>query len=153
MSNAALIMNSSEIENTPSAALSSNIVKLGWISLLNDLASEAVARLVPFFVSGVLGAPLSAVGLIEGLAESTATLLKPVFGRLSDRLGRRRDFVFWGYLLSAVSRPLLGWSGSVVEVAFLRSCDRLGKGVRTAARDALIADSSSKFGRSFGINR
>ena len=139
----------------PEAASARNVMTLGWTSLLNDLGSEVIARLIPLYVSSVLGAPMSAVGFIEGLAESTATLLKPFFGSLSDRLKKRKEFVAFGYGLSALARPLLALTGSWQEIAFLRFCDRLGKGVRSAPRDALIADSSlaGAHGRNFGINR
>lgn len=132
-----------------------NIVRLGWTSFLNDLGSEVLARLVPLYVTGILGASMSAVGTIEGIAESTATLLKPFFGRLSDRWGARKPFILMGYALSAVSRPILAIAGSWMIVAMLRFLDRLGKGVRTAPRDALIADSGNprSHGRNFGINR
>jgi MFS family permease len=132
-----------------------NVLRLGFVSLLNDLGSELLVRLIPLYVSGVLGAPMSAVGAIEGVAESTATLLKPVFGAVSDRAGRRKAFVVAGYGFSALSRPFLALARSWPWVAVLRFTDRLGKGVRTAPRDALIADSSigRRHGRSFGINR
>jgi MFS family permease len=141
--------------SSQTAPASKNILRLSFVSLLNDLGSEVLARLVPLFVTGVLGAPMSAVGMIEGLAESTATLLKPLFGSISDRLGKRKAFVTFGYALSAVSRPLLALARAWPHVAFLRFCDRLGKGVRTAPRDALIADSTieGRHGKSFGINR
>ncbi|MGK5082789.1 MFS transporter [Bdellovibrionota bacterium FG-1] len=140
---------------SPSHPPERNVLNLGLVSLCNDLASEVLARLVPLYVTGILGAPMSAVGAIEGIADSTATLLKPVFGALSDRLGKRKGFITLGYALSALARPLLALTGSWPEVAFLRFCDRLGKGVRTAPRDALIANtgSPSRHGRNFGLNR
>lgn len=122
---------------------------------MNDLGSETITRLLPLFVSGVLGASMSTVGAIEGVAEATSTLLKPLFGSLSDRLGRRKGFVLVGYALSTLARPFLAFSGSPWEVGFLRFSDRLGKGIRSAPRDALIADSGEprSHGRNFGINR
>ena len=131
------------------------VLRLGWVSFLNDVGSEVIARLVPFFVTGVLGASMSAVGAIEGIADATATLLKPIFGRFSDQLGRRKPFVVLGYSLSVFVRPFLAISGNWIFVAFLRFLERTGKGVRSAPRDALIADSSDhgKHGKSFGINR
>ena len=127
----------SETHSEPS---SKNVIRLSLVSLLNDLGSEVLSRLVPIYVSTVLGAPMSAVGAIEGIADSTATLLKPVFGSISDRLKKRKGFIAVGYALSAISRPLLALAGTWPEVAFLRFSDRLGKGVRTAPRDALKAD-------------
>jgi MFS family permease len=131
-----------------------NILLLGWVSLLNDIGSEVLIRVIPLFVVGVLGAPMKAVGAIEGVAESTATLLKPLFGALSDRWGSRKPLVVAGYAFSALSRPFLAIAGSWPEVGFLRFTDRLGKGVRTAPRDALLADSSEgAAGYAFGLNR
>jgi MFS family permease len=139
---------------------SANIIRLGWVSLLNDISSDALIRVLPLYISGVLGAPMAAVGAIEGIAEASATLLKPAFGRVSDRTGTRKPFVVWGYAFSAVTRPVLAFAGSWALAGFLRFTDRVGKAVRTAPRDALIADSSARsgggrarYGRSFGINR
>lgn len=136
-------------------ALADNNLTLGWVAGLNDLGSEVLTRLIPFYLSGVLGAPMSAVGAVEGIAESAATLLKPIFGRLSDRWRRRKVFVLLGYALSSSARPLLIFAGTWPLVALLRFGDRLGKGIRSAPRDALIADSSlsSQRGKNFGINR
>jgi MFS family permease len=135
---------------------SQNVLRLAWVSLLNDISSDALLRAFPLYISGVLGAPVAAIGVIEGLAEASATLLKPVFGRISDRWGKRKGFVAWGYGLSALSRPLLAFAGSWPQAGALRIVDRIGKSVRTGPRDALIADStgpSGRHGRSFGLNR
>lgn len=131
------------------------VVLLGWISFLNDLGSEVLSRFLPIYVASVLGAPMKAIALIEGVADGTATILKPISGRLSDRLRRRKLFVTTGYGLSAVSRPFLALCTGWIGIAVLRFFDRLGKGVRTAPRDALIADygTSRDHGRHFGINR
>jgi Na+/melibiose symporter-like transporter len=121
-----------------------NVLRLGWVSLLNDIGSETISRLVPFYVSGVLGASMAVVGTIEGIAEATSTLLKPVFGSLSDRTSARfskKKFVIAGYFLSSITRPLLALAGNPFSVGLLRASDRLGKAVRTAPRDALIANS------------
>jgi MFS family permease len=139
-----------------------NVLRLGWVSLLNDIGSETISRLVPFYVSGVLGASMAVVGTIEGIAEATSTLLKPVFGSLSDRTSARfskKKFVIAGYFLSSITRPLLALAGNPFSVGLLRASDRLGKAVRTAPRDALIANSEMgakgafKQGKKFGINR
>jgi len=137
--------------------LSPNVVKLGWVSLFTDISSEMLYPVVPIFLTTVLGAPMAALGLIEGLAESAANLLKIFSGWWSDRAGRRRPFVIGGYALSAFSKPLLafaqvlGWPFVLV----MRICDRTGKGLRTSARDALIADYTpeSQRGRAFGLHR
>jgi MFS family permease len=131
------------------------VIRLGWVSLLNDIGSETIARLVPFYVSGVLGASMAVVGTIEGIAETTSTLLKPVFGRLSDKNNGKKAFVLTGYLISSLARPLLALAASPLLVGFLRAADRFGKAVRVAPRDALIANSGNKLkqGKKFGINR
>jgi MFS family permease len=132
-----------------------NVIRLGWISLLNDIGSETIIRLIPFYISGVLGASMAIVGTIEGLAETTSTLLKPTFGKLSDRLGKRKNFVLLGYVLSSAARPLLAFAGTPLAVGLLRVGDRFGKAVRTAPRDALISVTQSKQtqGMRFGMNR
>lgn len=137
--------------------ISPNVVKLGWVSLFTDISSEMLYPIVPIFLTSVLGAPMAALGLIEGAAESAANILKIFSGWWSDRIGRRRPFVIGGYSLSALSKPmlafaqLLGWPFVLV----MRLCDRAGKGLRTSARDALIADYTpeSQRGRAFGLHR
>lgn len=128
---------------------------LGIVSFLTDVSSEMVYPLVPLFLTSVLGAPLVAVGLIEGMAEGAASLFKTVGGWVSDRLRVRRPLVFAGYALSAVAKPLLA-AAYVWPVALLvRFGDRTGKGVRTAPRDALVADVTplELRGRAFGFHR
>jgi MFS family permease len=128
---------------------------LGIVSFLTDVSSEMVYPLVPLFLTSVLGAPLAAVGLIEGLAEGAASLFKTVGGWASDRLRVRTPLVFAGYALSAVAKPLLA-AVYVWPVALLvRFGDRAGKGVRTAPRDALVADVTPPElrGRAFGFHR
>jgi MFS family permease len=149
-------------QTTDSRPASQNVLRLGWVSLLNDIGSETISRLVPFYVSGVLGAPMAVVGTIEGVAEATSTLLKPVFGSLSDKTSSRfskKKFVLLGYFLSSVTRPLLALAGNPFFVGLLRATDRLGKAIRVAPRDAIIANSEMgakgafKQGKKFGINR
>jgi MFS family permease len=146
------------MENSESKTkISKNVVRLGWVSLLTDISSEMLYPLIPIFLTSVLGAPMAALGLIEGLAESISNILKIFSGWWSDQVGRRRPFVIGGYSLSAFSKPLLvfaqfiGWP----LVLFLRIMDRTGKGLRTSARDALIADYTpdSQRGRAFGLHR
>lgn len=131
-----------------------NIILLGLTSLLNDISSEMVYPLIPFFLAS-LGAGPAALGLIEGFAESIASLLKVVSGRLSDRAGRRKGFTVAGYLFSALGKLLLALPGGWPAVLVARSVDRFGKGIRTAPRDALIAESTSEEtrGRAFGLHR
>jgi MFS family permease len=113
---------------------------LGAVSLLMDLSSELVHSLLPVFMVSVLGASMLAVGLVEGIAEATASIVKLFSGALSDRLGRRKPLVVLGYGLAAVSKPLFPLAGSVPLILGARFMDRVGKGIRGAPRDALIAD-------------
>ena len=135
--------------------ISKNVFVLGLVSFFNDVASEMIYPLVPIFLTSVLGAPVAIVGLIEGIAESTASVLKVVSGWLSDKLQKRKPFVVAGYSFSAISKILLSLAFSWPFVLFARFIDRFGKGMRTSSRDALIAESSdnSTRGRSFGFHR
>lgn len=128
---------------------------LGAVSLLTDISSEMVYPLVPLFLTSVLGAPLAAVGLIEGMAEGAASLLRTASGWLSDRLRRRRPLIVVGYALSAVAKPLLAATQVWPTVLGVRLLDRTGKGLRTAPRDALVADVTAPHlrGRAFGFHR
>ncbi|TMI10361.1 MAG: MFS transporter [Betaproteobacteria bacterium] len=113
---------------------------LGFVSLCMDLSSELVHGLLPVFMTAVLGAGMVAVGVVEGIAEATASIAKLFSGVLSDRLGRRKPLVVFGYALAAASKPLFPLAGSVPLVLVARFMDRVGKGIRGAPRDALIAD-------------
>ena len=113
---------------------------LGFVSLCMDLSSELVHGLLPVFMTVVLGAGMVAVGVVEGIAEATASIVKLFSGVLSDRLGRRKPLVVLGYALAAASKPLFPLAGSVPLVLVARFMDRVGKGIRGAPRDALIAD-------------
>ena len=132
-----------------------NIILLGLTSLLTDISSEMVYPLLPFFLVSSLGASPAILGLIEGVAESLASLLKVVSGYISDRAGRRKPLTILGYAGSALGKLLLYLAGSWVVVFAARIVDRFGKGIRTAPRDALIAESSSsgRRGRAFGLHR
>jgi MFS family permease len=135
--------------------LTRNVVILGFVSLLNDAASEMIYPLLPVFLTSVLGAGPAALGVIEGIAESTASLLKLYSGYLSDRVKRRKGWVVAGYSISNVIRPLIAFAGSWVQVLALRFSDRVGKGLRTSPRDAMIADSTpTEFrGMAYGFHR
>jgi MFS family permease len=145
------------IELAPSAraGLPRNVRILGLASLLNDVASEAVYPLLPQFLIGSLGGNRIHLGLIEGVAETVASLLKLGSGGWSDRAGRRKGFVVFGYALAALTRPLLALARVPGHVFALRVLDRTGKGIRTAPRDAVIADSTEPGmrGRAFGFHR
>jgi MFS family permease len=129
--------------------------RLGWVSLLTDAASEAIYPLLPFFLTRTLGGTATALGIVEGLAEGTSSLLRIVSGRLADRWGARRGLVVAGYSLSSVVRPFVGLAGTWTEVAGIRFLDRIGKGVRSAPRDALLAAwaPAGERGRVFGFHR
>ncbi len=135
--------------------LNAGVVTLGWVSFLNDAASEMIYPLLPDFVTRVLGAGPAALGLIEGFAEATASLGKVAAGWWSDRVRRRKPFVVLGYSIAAVARPLTGLAISWAQVLAIRFSDRLGKGLRTPPRDALLAElaPSHSRGRAFGLQR
>lgn len=132
------------------------VVVIGLVSLLNDFASEMVVPLIPLLLATMLTAGPVALGLIEGMADTVSNLLKLWAGRHSDLYGRRRKpYVVAGYLLSNLVRPLIGISGSWLTVLTIRVTDRIGKGVRTAPRDALISDAidENNAGRAYGFTR
>lgn len=135
--------------------LARNVFFAGLVSLFMDVSSEMVYPLVPLFLTDVLGATKTAVGVIEGIAEATASILKIFSGWISDRLGRRKLLMSVGYGISVVSRPVIAWAGTWFEVLTARFIDRFGKGIRTAPRDAIIADSTerSRLGLAFGFHR
>ncbi len=131
-------------------------VKLfGAVSLLNDLASEMIYPLLPAFVTGVLGAGPAALGVLDGAAEFAAAFVKLGTGRLADRRGLRGALIVLGYAVAVLVRPAIAFTGAAWQVIGLRVADRLGKGVRTPARDALIAEVTpgALRGRAFGLQR
>lgn len=146
-----------KVSNVPaqSGFLPRTVIVLGLVSLLNDSASEMIVPLLPLFLTINLGAGPVIVGLVEGLAEATASVLKLVAGRLADRGWRHKRLVLGGYLLSNGARPLIGLALSWTWVLTLRFLDRVGKGLRTAPRDALIAGAveAHRRGRAFGFHR
>jgi MFS family permease len=127
----------------------------GWVSFFTDIASEMIYPVIPLFLVGTLKAPAAALGLIEGLAQALINVMRAVSGWHSDRIGKRTPYVRLGYGISAMSRPLLALAGTWPLVLVARLMDRFGKGVRTTARDALIADASpvGGMGRAFGYHR
>jgi MFS family permease len=138
-----------------SRALPRTVVVLGLVSLLNDAASEMITPLLPIFLTATLGAGPAIVGFIEGLAEATASILKLVAGRLADRGVPAKGLVVGGYGLSNACRPLIGLATGWAAVLALRFLDRVGKGLRTAPRDAFIASAAhpDQRGRAFGFHR
>lgn len=132
-----------------------NVIVLGIASFFTDISSEMLYPIIPIFLTATLSVPMSVVGLIEGIAESTASVLKAVSGWFSDRMKKRRPFVIAGYTLSSLAKPLLFLAYAWPTVLVARFIDRFGKGLRTSARDALIADSTDVAyrGKAFGFHR
>ncbi|MCG2722276.1 MAG: MFS transporter [Thermodesulfovibrionales bacterium] len=132
-----------------------NVTIAGLVSFFMDVSSEMIYPLVPLFLANILGVNKSVIGLIEGIAESTASLLKVFSGWFSDRIGNRKWLMAAGYGISTLSRPIVALATGWQHVMGSRVMDRFGKGVRTAPRDAIIAESSEKshLGRAFGFHR
>jgi MFS family permease len=139
----------------PRARLGRTVVALGVVSFLTDASSEMIYPLLPVFLTTALGASAATLGVIEGAAETTASLLKLGSGWWSDRLRRRKPLVVLGYALASLVRPLVAVAQAAWHVLAIRLADRVGKGIRGAPRDALIADSvdPSIRGRAFGFHR
>lgn len=139
----------------PGSRLGRNVLALAAVSFLTDVASDMTYPLLPVFLATVLGASATTVGAIEGAAESTAALLKLASGWMSDRVQRRKPLVLAGYGIASLIRPLIGIAQSASQVLAIRIADRVGKGIRGAPRDALIADSVDPAirGRAFGFHR
>src|SRR5436305_6007148 len=119
-----------------------NVWVLGFVSLFMDLSSEIYHALLPAFITMVLGLPVTALGAIDGVAEATSNFAKLFSGRLSDRRLRRKPWVMAGYGLAALSKPLFPLAASAPAVMAARFIDRVGKGIRGAPRDAIVADES-----------
>jgi len=135
--------------------LNPNVFFLGLISFLTDVSSEMIFTLLPLFLSNVLRAPITIIGLVEGTAESIASLLRIFSGWLSDRLEKRKSLTILGYGLSTLAKPFM-YLATTWGIAFgVRFTDRVGKGIRTAPRDALVADSLTpeQRGKGFGLHR
>ncbi|MEJ2504961.1 MAG: MFS transporter [Ignavibacteriaceae bacterium] len=130
------------------------VVILSLVSLFTDIASEMLYPVTPIFLTAVLGSSMAVVGIIEGIAEITAGLLKGYAGNLSDKIGKRSIFVVIGYSLSALAKPLPGIFPNISNVVISRTTDRVGKGIRTAPRDALLGSySEGNSGAIFGFHR
>ncbi len=130
------------------------IIILGIVSLLTDISSEMIFPILPIFLEKFLYATKTQIGLIEGIAAFLTSFLKVFSGYLSDKIGRRKILVIFGYSLSTFSKPLLFFATSWTHVLWIRAIERLGKGIRTAPRDALISSfSEGKSGHAFGIHR
>jgi MFS family permease len=132
-----------------------NVIMMGLVSFFTDFSTEMVLGVLPIFVVKDLGASRAILGAMEGSAELTSYVVRMISGSLSDKLGKRKIFVVIGYTLSTISKPFFFWSSVWSNVFIIRVIDRIGKGIRTAPRDALIADSVSESisGKAFGIHR
>jgi len=135
--------------------LNPNVFFLGIVSLLTDVSSEMIFTLVPLFLRNVLIAPFTIIGLIGGLSESTDAIFRILSGWLSDRLGKRKPLAVLGYSISTIAKPFMYLASSWGSVLAIRFGDRVGKGIRTSPRDALVADSVSaeERGKGFGLHR
>jgi MFS family permease len=140
--------------NTNHARITRNVIALGIVSLFTDAASEMIYPLVPLFVT-FLGSSVFILGVIEGIAETTAAMIKLISGIISDRIGKRKLLVVIGYGTSTLIRPLTGAVSAAWQIVFVRMIDRIGKGIRTAPRDALIASSIDNRirGKAYGFHR
>jgi len=141
--------------NGTKTRLNRGVLLLGWVSFLSDVASDMIYPLLPDFLTRTLHAGPAALGIIEGVAEATASVLKAVSGWWSDKVRRRKPIVVGGYALAAAVRPLVGLASSWGQVLAIRFADRVGKGIRTSPRDALIAEMvpPEKRGQAFGLQR
>jgi MFS family permease len=135
--------------------LPGNVFAISLVSFLNDASSEIIYPLLPLFLAITLGASPAVIGIIEGAAESVSSLLKLFSGYFSDRRGRRKGLVVFGYALASAARPLLAFATNWYQVLGLRLTDRVGKGIRSAPRDAMIADVAApkERGLAFGFHR
>src|SRR6266480_6088855 len=142
-------------EPRPPSRLPRQVKLFGWVSLLNDFASEMIYPLLPAFVTGVLGGGAQALGALDGAAEFAAAFVKLGAGRLADRARLRGPMIVLGDFIAVVVRPVIAVTGAAWQVIGLRVVDRLGKGLRTPPRDALIADvtPAELRGRAFGLQR
>lgn len=131
------------------------VLSLGWVSFLTDVSSEMIYPLLPSFLTKALGAGPAALGWIEGVAQTTASLTQIASGAWSDRAKRRKPLVVAGYVVAAIARPLVAFARAWGHVLAIRFADRVGKGIRTSPRDALLADivPPASRGRAFGIQR
>ena len=135
--------------------LSPVVISLGWVSFFTDAATEMIYPVIPLFLTVTLGAPVAAVGVTEGLADGISTGMRAISGYLSDRTRRNKVLVLLGYGIAAITKPLMGLASAWGVVAGLRGIDRVGKAIRSAPRDVIIADATpeGQRGRAFGFHR
>jgi MFS family permease len=132
-----------------------NVFALGSVSLLTDISREMIFPLLPLYLTSVLGAGTAFVGLVEGIAESTSSILNIVSGWLSDKIRKRKTLMLWGYGISAITRPLIALATAGWHILLVRFVEKVGKGIRVPPRDALISESCTpdNRGRGFGLHR
>jgi len=142
------------MDKEPLKAMSFNIILLGIVSFITDTSSDMMWPILPMFITSIGGTGL-AVGLISGLAESVASILKVFSGYWSDKIGRRKPLVALGYTISSISKLFFPFISAWPHLLLLKPLERFGKGLRTAPRDGIIADSAATGGRGrgFGIHR
>ncbi len=142
------------LTNSPQKIITRTILILSLVSLFNDVASEMLVPVMPMFLKNI-GFTVLVIGILEGVAEAVAGLSKSYFGKQSDVSGKRLPFIQWGYALSAISKPLMAFFVYPLWIFFARTLDRIGKGIRTGARDALLSDEATPEtkGRVFGFHR
>lgn len=132
-----------------------NVYRLGFVSFFTDVSSEMVFSILPVFILGLPGGSAATLGLIEGTAEALSYIIRAISGVLSDKFRRRKAFILLGYSISNIAKPFFASASTVTDVLLIRVADRVGKGVRTAPRDALLSDSASadRQGEAFGLHR
>jgi len=132
-----------------------NVIGLGFVSFFTDISTEMILSILPIYIIKELGGTKAILGLIEGIAQALNYILRTISGIISDKIGRRKIVVFIGYSISNLTKPFLGFAKTWVDALIIRAVDRIGKGVRTSARDALLSESISdkKLGTAFGIHR
>ena len=141
------------MKNKYFSGVSINVILLGVVSFLNDISSEMIMPILPMFLTALGGTGI-VIGLVGGLMESISSILKVISGYLSDKIGKRKIFISFGYFTSAICKLFLAFSKIWQQVLIFSSLERTGKGLRTAPRDAILADSMPKErGRGFGIHR
>jgi MFS family permease len=135
--------------------ISSTVLFLGIVSFFTDISTEIVLAILPLFLVYQIGVTADIIGVIEGAAESISSIFKSISGYISDKIGKRKKIVVIGYGISNIVKPFLGISYDWLHVLIIRITDRIGKGIRTPSRDAIIAESTveNKIGRAFGIHR
>jgi MFS family permease len=133
----------------------SNVVALGVVSFLTDVSSEMIFPLLPVFITTILGAGQAALGLIEGIADSTASIIEVFSGYFSDKTGKRKQFVMFGYSLSSLVKVGIALSNQWWQMLIMRGAERIGKGIRESPRDAIIASSTAPDarGKAYGLHR